>query len=711
MSEPRKTSNKRSRSPLETAERTLEQCLQGESVEKLINSLSPNERQYLNEMAAEIRTGGKSEQLDQLWKFDYTRKPPTVAEFVDDPYWLGNVTLPTNENPGLWPTWRQIMIEDFDLDSRLHNVVITGSLGMGKSWNSVLVILYRVTLASLLRNPQNFVGLSAGDRIVYVLLSVTRAQVSDTVFGYALNFMGRSPYFTEELKFDPESKYSGQVIDLGRGVQLNAGSKSQHVLGRNTLGIVMDEGNFRLESNPNLKAYKLYHEIRTRIKNRFQKTAGFLPAISLIASSASDETAFTENVIEEIHKKNDQSTEKVYSSPVYRMKNKKIWIMLGGDPEIANQHANDYSGSWFKVSYGLKNLVPRILSGQYSEDGTAIGKEQHELAPTGTKTELVPHSYYSEFDRDIVGSLQSLSGISIGGSYRLFTSMVDVEWCVTEGERLGIINPSTVDLISITEENDREIWDFLDHGKFLIKQGGRIRPRRHPNAMRFAHMDLATRNMAGVAICHMVGWKEIQDVVEKKTGSVFAEQRLIVEYDFILTITSGKIKPISFEKIQKFFIWLREKCGYQWGLITADTFQSFMQLQMLETRGFPTGSLSMDKSKGPYYAWRAGWEERRILSYRQKMMLSEMERLIDTPKMIDHPENAGDGVSSKDTSDAAGGAYWNCITNPPDAVDSLEHSALIPSAVIDDNPAEEAPVKIEIPPWRRKTRVFVSHSK
>lgn len=836
-------------SPIETAAKTLEQCLVGENVDQLLATLSATEREFLENMAKEIREGGQSPQLEQLWKFDYTRKPPGIQEFVDDDYWLGHVTRPSAENPGLWPTWREILLRDFDLDSRIHNCVITGSLGIGKTWNMVLIILYRLVLASLLRNPYNFLGLSVGSKIIYVLVSVTRAQVQDTAFGVARDMMSKSPYFLEEMHFNPDSKYSGQVIDLGRGIQLNAGSKGQHMIGRNTPAIGMDEGNFRLEANPDVKAFKLFNEIRTRIKNRFQKVAGFLPAISIIASSASDESSFTETVIAEIQKKGDPKTEVVYSNPVYYMKNCKVWKRLGADPNIIEQHANKYRPRWFKVAYGLKNVSPSILSGWYDADGRPIDQDKHESPPIGSKLELVPEDYSAEFDRDVIGALQSLSGISIGGSYRLFTSTIDLEWCVTEGERLGVTNPCTVVQIPVSEEDDREVWDYLDHPKFLLRQGGSIKPRRHPNALRFAHMDLATRTMAGLAICHMIGWKEVQDAVDRTTGSVFSEHRLVVEYDFILTIVSGRVKPISFEKIQKFFIWLREKCGYNFGLITADTFQSFMQLQMLETRNFRTGSLSVDKTKSPYYAFRSGIEERRVLLYRQPWMMAEAEKLIDGPKMVDHPEegdvhclrgstklrlangmsislsamvrrpkdryvmaynlgtrkeevalatnprvsgfthqffqvrlNTGYGIdctpehkfllesgewtqakelkvgsklmatidkivfvarvgylpymeeaepvydvtvpglanfvlncgvvahNSKDTIDGVAGAYWDCINNPTDNTDALSNTAIMPDGELESQLADKPPISIELPPWRRKTRTFVSKS-
>lgn len=692
------------------AEKAFLKILDGENVDQLLASLSKHERKIFDHLVAEIRKGGESKYLTELWKYDYLRSPPTISEFVEDPYWLGSVTQPTDENVGLWPTWKEILKTDFDLDSRINNCVITGSLGIGKTTIAVLIILYRLALASLLRNPHNFLGLQTGSKIIYVLLSVTMSQVKDTAMGMALNNMALSPYFVEELGFNPDSKYSGNIVDLSRNIQLNGGSKGQHILGRNTPGILLDEGNFRLEAHPDAKAYKLFHEVRTRLKNRFQKTAGFLPAISIIASSASDESSFTETVITEINKKGDPTTEKVYSRPVYFMKNGKIWSKLGMDAELVRQHANTYKDRWFKVAYGLKSVAPSLLTGWYKEDGIPVGNILHESAPTGSRTELVPEDYLSEYERDTIGSLQALSGISIGGSYRLFTSLVDIEWGIQEGERLGVVNPATVPLISLSEENNKEIWDFLDHPKFLTRQSNVVGPKRHSGELRYAHIDHATRTVAGVAICHRVGYKEVADNVDRATGKVFAEQRILVEYDFILAITAGRVKPISFEKIQKFFIWLRDRCGYQFGLITSDTYQSFQQLQMLETRGFKTNTLSLDRTKGPYYSWRAGWEERRIYSYRHQKMVDEAEKLIDGPKMVDHPitgDVKSGEIGTKDVSDAAAGAFYDCVSaQGPESSSDLGVIPVITGSY--EPPKEDPSFVIEMPPFRRVPRRFDS---
>jgi hypothetical protein len=629
------------RSRTELVDNALEQILEGESVDKILERLSSDEQNLFYELVDKIRTGDVTgaEHLDELWRVDYIKKPPTIEQFIEDEYWLGGILKPTEENPGIFPEWKRVLTRDFDLDSRVHNCVITGSLGTGKTYIMIGgIFLYRIVLARLLRNPQNFFGLSRGSRIFYAVLSLSREVVRDTAFGDMMNFMANSPFFREECQFDPDKKYGDQRIPLGNDIWINAGSKGWHVIGRNVMGVCMDEGNYRLESNPDESAYRLYDEVRTRIANRFQKIAGFLPAISVLASSARDESSFTEKVINDIENANDITTQLIYRYSVYKIK----------------RHLLKLKERWFKVSYGLKNVDPSILGGWYDEDGKQLEGDPHEEPPNGSRTELVPEDYRESFARNCRTALQSIAGISTGGSHRLFPSLVNLERSIELGEESGLVNPSLTDFLPISREDDKNIWDYLEHTRFLTRRHSRVIPLRHPDELRYAHVDLATESKAGLSICHRIGNQLITDV---RDGEPFQEYRLVVEYDFILTIVAGKLRPISFEKIQRFFFWLRDFCGFRFGLITADQWQSTLPLEMLQARDFNTKQLSLDRTKAPYHAWRAGYEDSRIRMYRQHELLREAEKLIEGDK-IDHPP-----LGSKDTSDSAAGAYFNAITD------------------------------------------------
>ena len=669
-------------------------------------SLNKTEQHLFDELADEYRDFIFDAE-PSAWQKDFIKQPPDIETFLEDDYYLGCTWRPVKgENDGIWPEWKKLLVDHLNYDSRIHNMVITGSLGIGKTVMMVTVILYRICLACHLKNPQHFFGLNRNSNIVYNFLSVTKEAVKDTAFGTAMSYMGDSAFFREVCKFDPESDYSEYRIEMknllpdGRPsrIWVSGGSKGQHVLGRNLIGIGLDEGNFRLEKDPDLKAYELYDQVRTRIANRFQKIASYLPAISIIASSAQDESSFTEKVCHEIAEHNRiceaenakielagdkiPPTQVVFRNAVYKIKRH----MLTG---ITPDH------HWFRVAYGLKNMEPFILSGWYRENGTPIETgELHEEPPSGALTELVPKFYWEAFRRNCKAQLQNLSGISVGGAHRLFPSLLDIEQCLTYSKQEHVPDPMQpgVQRLPISSEDNKNIWDFLNHKAFLTRSASRIQPIRHPQFKRYAHIDLATQTLAGVAICHLAGSQLVEGLV--RDGQPFAEYRLVVEYDFILTICAGANKPINLEKIQRFFFWLRDMCGYQFGLITADMWQSEMPLQTLEARGYEVAKLSIDRDKSVYTAWRTGFEEQRIRLHRNEQMMREAEQLLEMDKKYDHPPDG-----SKDTTDAAAGAYFNAINSDEKLMlSSHNHPAVYSGQALQQQLNEQPPIEINLPP-------------
>jgi len=527
----------------------------------------------------------------------------------------------------------------FTLDGN-HRFLLKDFTVTHNSWILAAIFLYRVTLARLLKDPQTFFGLSKGSSIYYVLLSLTRAVVADTVFSDIQAFMANSEFFTNECHFNPDKKHAAMRVPIGNNIILSAGSKGWHIIGRNTMGVGLDEGNWRLEANPDMKAYALYDEVRTRIKNRFQSLSGFLPAISILSSSAKDESSFTEAVIDDITESGDKN-QKVYRFSVWEAKRHKLRL----------------SSEWFKVAYGLKNIEPTVLSGKYTEQGVPLVGDTHEVPPTGANTLLVPWDYHDDFVRKTRTNLQSLGGISTGGSMRLFPSTLDLDIMCDMADEAGIKSPSGdyAELIPLSAEDDKEIWDSLSHRAFVTRRASRVQPIRMPGAPRFAHVDLATSGVAGIAICHLAGTRKVDGVINDE-GEPFSEHRSVVEFDFILAITPGTSKPISLEKIQKFFFWLRDYCAYAFELVTYDQFQSAQMLQMMESRNFKTDNLSVDRTKLPYYTFRSAVAEHRVLAYKHHTLLRELEELHDGPDKVDHP---ADG--SKDVADAVCGAVFNAL--------------------------------------------------
>lgn len=676
------------RTVTEQVEDIFAKSLEGENVDAMLASLTPPVMKIWEDMLTQFRKSDDPEILSGLNTVDYIQTPPTMCEFLDDPYYLGGLMVPSQDSVGIFPAWKEILVRDFNYDSAIHNCVITGSLGIGKTFIMVTIILYRIIIATLLRNPHNFFGLTKGTKIIFNLLSVTKQAVTETAFGDAMNFMGNSPYFLEQCNYNPDMQYSGYRIPLKGSLMLTAGSRGQHLLGRNIIGVGLDEGNWRLEAEPDTKAYELYNEVRNRINNRFRKVAGYLPAISILASSAKDESSFTEVIIAEINKANDPGTQRVYRNSVYKIK----------------RHVLGLGPRWFKVAYGLKNIPPAILGGWYNEQAEPItvAGVTHEAPPPGASTELVPEMYFPEFKRRPLNALRDVCGISTGGVNRWFASTVDLERCVELAEKNGLTSPviNSMEMIPLSMEDGMQLWEFLDHKKFVTRVQSQAIPLRHPGSLRYAHIDLATTSMAGFAVCHLVGSQLVENLV--KDGVPFSEYRLVVEYDFIFTIIAGQVKPISLEKIQNFIMWLRQECGFNFGLITYDQYQSDQQLQMLEARDFKVDRQSVDRNKDAYIAWRMAAEELRLRPYRHNHMLWEAERLLDTDKKVDHPPEG-----SKDTTDACAGAYHNAINSEEKATMLAPNNPRIHTTRELESIVIEKPlIEINLPPGYTRIRTF-----
>ena len=194
-----------------------------------------------------------------------------------------------------------------------------------------------------------------------------------------------------------------------------------------------------------------------------------------------------------------------------------------------------------------------------------------------------------------------------------------------------------------------------------------------------------------MAVCHLAGTQLVDGLV--KDGQPFQEYRLIVEYDFILTICAGNTKPINIGKIQKFFFWLRDMCGYRFGIVTADMFQSEAPLQELEARGYKVDKLSVDRDKSVYTSWRTGFEEHRIRLPRNEQMVREAAELLEMDKKFDHPPDG-----SKDTTDAAAGAYYNAINSDEKlTLASYNAPAVYSGQDIQDSQRPGPPIEIPLP--------------
>jgi hypothetical protein len=186
-----------------------------------------------------------------------------------------------------------------------------------------------------------------------------------------------------------------------------------------------------------------------------------------------------------------------------------------------------------------------------------------------------------------------------------------------------------------------------------------------PNAFHAIHIDLAlTGDACGFALGHYDGLDE--------DGSVK------VYIDLMMRIKGSQEAPIRLGKVRDYIYALTDR-GFNIDFITYDGFESADSKQTLESRGYRTDKLSVDRTMGPYLDFKEAIMTNRIDYYcvvpndipieerlnmdndeltASEVFIKESMKLEEVKgKKIDHPPKG-----SKDVADAVCGVVYNVIT-------------------------------------------------
>lgn len=603
------------------------------------DELSLEELSTLHGILEETMDVGMSSTHSALLEEDFSRPPPTIQEFISDDYYLGKVCKKTEESSGLYPKWIEVLYELFSPQKCYKQLILTGSIGLGKSWLASVVMLYKMARCLCMRNPLAFFGLKA-TTITFSYFSITQAQVKGGTFADTVLMMAESPFFMEHLKDNaPNRKYADRRIEFVKNLKIEAGSKVHEAIGRNTLCSLIDEINFRLEKDAAKAASDLFAAIDRRYKSRFRHTS---EGLIILISSARNENDFINTHISKY--RHDPST-LICDFP---------WWDVVGAVRIA------YSGKKFYVDIGDALNPPAVLM----EQEATLGIPSHRVIE-------VPIEHLEEFNLDTEGSIRDVAGISTGRISKLFPGVMPLINTIAD----GCVNPFRGEQLKLSLGSPHKIIDFLaNEGKyFIMTKQNRPVPIRHPAMPRYLHMDVSTGAMDafGLAMVHPVAHTNVErtNVVSQLRESMLQP---IFEVDFALRITRERPDdPIDFTKIRSFIFWLR-KCNFKIRRISYDLLLLSHEMgAVLKKAKFDTMYLSMDKTKAGYETFKNMVLEERLRMFQHNYFIIEAANLENGYDKIDHPTHfnidwkpAGSlnkGKGSKDVADAIGGAVYNGI--------------------------------------------------
>lgn len=197
----------------------------------LFEQLSPADREVFIKLLLEdeekpLEDGNLRE---AVYNIDYAHIPVSPEEFFTNAQYMGH------GGAALWDSWWPYLLNASDPLNRFYEVILTGAIGLGKTFVAQLLISYRLYRLLCLRDPAVYYNLAAGSKIVFGVYSLTLDQAMDV--GYYIlrdQLIGASPFFKDVV---PPARATDDEIEFSNHVHVMVGSNVLHSIGQNLFSI------------------------------------------------------------------------------------------------------------------------------------------------------------------------------------------------------------------------------------------------------------------------------------------------------------------------------------------------------------------------------------------------------------------------------------------------------------------------------------------
>lgn len=612
-------------------------------LEQELSGLSLEEREAVLKILQEYSTSDNSSTFNEILYSDYEEVPVGIDEFLHNPKYLGRGLTNEEGKFTVYTYWVEVLKKIFPdpLKPAAYNTLaLTGAIGLGKSFEAVLVGLYELYRMLCLKDPYLYYGLQPIDKITFALMNITLDAAEGVAWDKFQQLAQSSEWF---LSHGTLSRSQNPQWSPGKKIELVCGSQSRHIIGRAVFWAFFDEVSF--QNNQDVakqkeKAKNLVNTAAARMQSRFMK-GEVNPTILVLASSKRTEQSYMETFIQG-KKQRESKTTLVIDEPQ--------WV-IREDKDSPNK---------FKVAVGSKYLSSEVLPLNITEE------ELDAVRSRGYQIIDVPMGYYENFIEDIDIALTDIAGISTTNSNRYIS-----------GPRLAAIEIDTYQNAFIKEiievgngpEDKAQYSDFFDISRI---------PNELKSRPLFVHLDMSlSGDKTGI------GGTFVRGKRQPKPDEPVSKD-LLYTIAFNVSVKAPRGYQVSFEKNRQFIRWLRQQ-GFNVKGVSSDTYQSADLQQTLKAENFNTDIISVDRVDSdrickPYQYLRNSIYEQRVEVYKTVLLKEELiglERDNNSGK-IDHSSN---GINSKDSADAICGSIWNASQHAEelsiDFVDDIENTLTI----------------------------------
>ena len=253
----------------------------------------------------------------------------------------------------------------------------------------MMFVLYRVCL---LKKPQAVFGIAQEAPIFFMFLNATLEMARSINLIPFVNVLANCDAFYKVKSSQELHKYQGNkipfhyidseaIIRFRNNISVSVGSSMQHIIGKNILAAVSDEGN--LNSNDGLK---IYSEVGMRIESRFKSSSFTFKA--LISSSTTTDSVVSEYL---------DSVENYIGKSV-KLCEYNRWEVFSDDP---------YQNGFFRVLAGSSVYPSRVLDTEAEAEMYLSGELD---LPPMCEIIKIPIEHKPLFEQDCEKMLQDIVG-------------------------------------------------------------------------------------------------------------------------------------------------------------------------------------------------------------------------------------------------------------------------------------------------------------
>jgi len=466
---------------------------------------------------------------------------------------------------------------------RCSELILTGSLGGGKTYFASYYLAYRIYVLLQAGSPQIQLGTSPNTDIYILYFSVNMSVAQKSGFLYLRSIFETCRWFQDNAPVNPNLKSS--IDFLGKRLHIDFASGESHQIGLNVAMFILDEANFRSGVGTGVdseyaEVQQLYEQLLDRQLSRYACPDGSVNALAILVSSASYQSSFTEKRKAAI-------------------KNNKHALCITSRSYETKPHK--FSKETFRVFIGCGSLQPCII---IDDDHANRCLGNAGVLGTGQEKDFilsVPINLRPQFETNIVLALQNHCGVptALSSSFMnnmkfLYDSYVD-ESVIPPILQSFELEASTAD--------DTQLIEYLIPA--FIQYSGR------PHSI-FLDLSLA-HDLCGLVCYRYDG---------KKNG-----------LDMHTRVFSLHIMPPAFpnqtkvSKVQQFIIDLAQHINIV--AFASDQYQSAeLRQEVCDALGLENVRISIDSTDQPHLLWMRALTEGRIIQTRDVELESEIQNAV-----------------------------------------------------------------------------------